>query len=273
MLPFGRYSTSHTIGIIARFEFREHLRNRWLLSYGACFLVLANLILYLGGSNPLQASGSLLSLMLLLVPVFSLIFGSVSFMETLPFMEILAAQPITRRNIYLGKWLGLGSSLSLAFIVGLGLATIMRINWIGQGMATLCLLLALGALLSFVFVSIAFLLANLSNRKEIVFGMALSAWFFFFVLHDLVLFGLVASLGDYPLERLIFVMSLLNPIDLARVLVTLQMDISELMGASGAVMKGFLGGKQGIAFGSTVLVLWSVIPLVIGVRLFNKRNL
>ena len=97
----------HTIFIVTRFEFFEHFRNRWIIIYGLSFLILANLIIYVGGANPLQASGSLLSLVLLLVPIFSLIFGSISFTETLPFMELMTAQPVSRRDIYFGKCLGL----------------------------------------------------------------------------------------------------------------------------------------------------------------------
>ena len=149
----------------------------------------------------------------------------------------------------------------------------MRMNTTHHGITTFVMLLALGIILSFVFVSISFLLANLSPRKEVVFGLALSLWFYFFVLHDLIMFGLVVSFGDYPLESLILIMSILNPIDLARVLLTLQMDISSLMGASGAVMKHFFGGSTGIIFGTFLLFMWIVIPLITGVKLFNKRNL
>lgn len=265
-------SPSHTIFIVTRFEFFEHFRNRWLILYGLSFLVLASLIIYVGGANPLQASASLLSLVLLLVPIFSLIFGSISFTETLPFMELMTAQPVSRRDVYFGKFLGLGSSLSLSFVLGMGIAALMRMNTEDHGMTTFAILLVLGVLLSFLFVSIAFLLANLSLRKEVVFGSALSLWFYFFVLHDFIMMGLVVSFSDYPLESLVFTMSILNPIDLTRALLTLQMDNSSLMGASSAVMNRYLGGTTGIVFGLFMLFVWIVIPLIAGVKLFHRRD-
>lgn len=263
----------NTTLIVSQFEFFEHFRNRWIIAYGILFLLLANLILYLGGANPLQASGSLLSLVLLLVPIFSLIFGSISFTESLPFMELMTAQPVSRRAIYLGKYLGLSSSLSLSFLLGMGSAVLMRVNSNDHGIGTLTILLLLGIILSFVFVSISFFLSNLSTRKEIVFGLALTAWFYFFILHDLIMFSIVVNFGDYPLESLIFTMSALNPIDIVRVILTLQMDLSSLMGASGAIMNKFFGGVGGMLFGMFMLLLWTTLPLILGIKIFTKKDL
>ena len=259
--------------VIARFEFFEHFRNRWVLLYGTSFLLLANLVIYLGGANPLQASGSLLSLVLLLVPIFSLIFGSISFTESLSFMELMIAQPILRRQIYIGKFLGLSFSLSVAFLLGMGIAMLMGVNVHDYGLLAFGMLLILGIFLSFIFVSIAFLIANLSKRKEIVFGLVLVVWFYFFILHDLIMFSLVVSFGDYPLEALILIMSSINPIDLSRVLLALQMDLSSIMGASGKLINQFFGNLWGIAIGAILLSSWAIVPLLLGMRIFNRRSL
>lgn len=273
VLPQTGTGKRRTLLTIARFEFFENIRNRWLLGYGISFFVLGNLIVYLGGRNPLQASGSLLSLVLLVVPLFSLVFGSISFTESLGFMELLAAQPVARRDLYLGKWLGLGTGLSLAFVLGMGGGSLLWINHAGPGFFAYFLLLLLGAALSYVFVAIAFLLSNLSDRKEVVFGLTLAVWFFFFVLHDLLILGTVILFGDYPLEWAIFVLSAINPIDLVRVLLTLQLDLSALMGVTGAVFQKYLGGAAGAGLGLALLLIWAAGPLWLGLRIFGKRNL
>ena len=269
----ARPNKRQTILTIARFEFFEHIRNKWLITYCISFFLLGNLIVYLGGRNPLQASGSLLSLVLLMVPLFSLIFGSISFTESLGFMELLAAQPVLRRDLYLGKWLGLGTGLGLAFLVGMGGGSLLRIDPAEQGFLPYLLLLVLGAGLSYIFVGIAFLISNLSDRKEVVFGLTLTVWFFFFILHDLLILGIVVLLGDYPLEWVIVILSVANPIDLVRVIMTLQMDLSALMGVTGAVFQRYLGGVGGAALGSLLLLFWAALPLVLGSRIFARRNL
>ncbi|MBE8221953.1 MAG: ABC transporter permease subunit [Bdellovibrionales bacterium] len=264
---------NNTIIKVLQFEFYENLRNKWVFYYSGLFFILTYLIIRFGGAQPLQASGSLLSLVILLVPIFSLIFGSVSFIETLGFMELMAAQPVKRSSIYIGKCLGLSISLSMSFLLGMGLAIILSLSHSDKGLGTIIMLLVLGVMLSFVFVSFAFLLANLSNKKEIVLGLVLTIWFYFFILHDLIMFGVVVSFGDYPLEWLILTMSALNPIDLSRVIITLHMDLSSLMGASGALIYNFFGGAKGIVLGMSMLCLWFTAPLLIGIKIFNKRNL
>ena len=99
--------------------------------YGLSFFCFIQHDYILGRTNPLQASGSLLSLVLLLVPIFSLIFAAFLF-ESLPFMELMSAQPVSRTKIYIGKILGLGIALSLSFNWN-GAAALLRMNYDANG--------------------------------------------------------------------------------------------------------------------------------------------
>lgn len=258
---------------IVRFEFYENIRNRWLILYGLFFLVFCVLILYLGGSSPGQAAGSLLSLVLLIIPLFSLIFASVSFSNSLSFMEILLTHSVSRTELYLGKWLGLGAGLSLSFVLGLGVGSVLNMNLSGAGFGGYFLLLGLGVYLTFIFTGLAFLIVNYAARKETVFVLALAVWLFFFVLYDLLVLGVVVLFGDYPLEGPVLVLAVLNPIDLARIVLTLQMDLSALMGYTGALLRLYLGGAGGIAVAFFCLSLWVLVPLFLGLRRFLRRNL
>lgn len=263
----------HPLRSILYFEFRENIRNKWLLMYGLSFFLLCGAILYLGASDPLQASGSLLNLILLLVPLFSFVFGSLSFTDSLPFSEILIAQPLSRRAIYCGKWLGLSVGLSLSFLVGMGLASLFQLNAEQGGFASYFFLLWLGVLLTFAFVSLAFLLANLVRKRELIFGWVLLFWFAFYVLYDLMVMGVALAFGDYPLEIPMLLLMFLNPIDLARVLLLMQMDLSAMMGFSGAIFQKYLGHHAGMALGSLALLLWIALPAYGGLKRFERRDL
>lgn len=268
-----KISFKNPILTIALFEFRENVRNKWLLVYGLSFLLLSGLITYLGSSDPLQASGSLLNLMLLLVPLFSLVFGSISFSESLSFSEILVAQPISRKEIFLGKWLGLGVGLSLSFLIGMGVGSFFQLNLVRDGIEAYLFLLLLGVLLTFTFLSISFHMVNVAKKRELIFGLVLINWFFFFVLYDLIIMGIALLFGDYPLEVPMLVLVFLNPIDLARVLLLMQIDLSALMGYSGAIFQKYLGHTDGMIVGSAFLLIWVFVPAWLGFKSFKRRDL
>jgi Cu-processing system permease protein len=66
---------------------------------------------------------------------------------------------------------------------------------------------------------------------------------------------------DYPLERFALAGTLFNPVDLARVLILLELDLSAIMGYSGAVFKRFFGTGAGMAISASALLIWSLVPL------------
>ncbi len=263
----------HPFMTIAWFEFRENIRNTWLAIYGASFLVFSALITYAGANEPLQASASLLNLVLLLVPLFSLVFGSLSFSESLPFHEILVALPLQRRSIYWGKWIGLGLGLSLSFLMGMGLGSLLQLNPTQQGFGGYFLLLALGVLLTFIFLGLAFLVVNLARRRELIFGWILLAWFGFFVAYDAMVVGIVLLFGDYPLEGPMLTLVFLNPIDLVRVMLLLHMDLAAMMGYSGAIFQKYLGQQTGLLTGGLALLLWIWLPAWLGLKSFERKDL
>ena len=75
-----------------------------------------------------------------------------------------------------------------------------------------------------------------------------------------------------PLEPFVLFMSFLNPIDLARVALTLQMDLSSLLGAERAMIKHYFSGNLGVLLCSVVLFLWVFVPVLMGARLFKKKR-
>lgn len=81
------------------------------------------------------------------------------------------------------------------------------------------------------------------------------------------------AFSDYPLEKLTILISCLNPIDLARIMVLLKMDISALMGYTGAVFNQFFGSSIGIIVSVLAMLTWVIIPIGIALRVFKEKNL
>ena len=120
--------------------------------------------------------------------------------------------------------------------------------------------------------SIALLAAVLTRDKAKGIGVALLLWFYFALLYDALLLYLMFSFADYPLEKALLVFISLNPIDLARVVVLLQMDISALMGYTGALFSEFLGTGWGMAFALAVLLLWLFVPIGVAVGSISEER-
>jgi Cu-processing system permease protein len=78
--------------------------------------------------------------------------------------------------------------------------------------------------------------------------------------HELFLLTLIAF-EDYPLDTFSLGATILNPIDLSRILILLKLDISALLGYTGAVFKKFLGTQLGFLISAAALLLWTILPI------------
>jgi len=184
------------------------------------------------------------------------------------FIELLAAQPIRRSLIVWSTFFGLAVAMTLAVLIGIGIPVALY-----APNATGLTLVIVAAALSVAFVSIALLAAVLTRDKAKGIGAALLLWFYFALLYDALVLFLMFSFADYPLEKAMLAFISLNPIDLARVVVLLQMDISALMGYTGALFREFLGTGWGIGFAVVVLLLWVFVPISVAVRVFRRKDL
>jgi Cu-processing system permease protein len=78
--------------------------------------------------------------------------------------------------------------------------------------------------------------------------------------------------GDRAIERPMLGLMIANPVDLARVLLLLQFDLSALMGYTGAVFQRFFSGARGTAIAASALAVWVVAPVLFGLRMFERRD-
>jgi len=55
--------------------------------------------------------------------------------------------------------------------------------------------------------------------------------------------------------------------------VLMKLDISALMGFTGAVYKQFFGSSFGLFYTIGIMLFWITLPLLASVRIFKKKNL
>lgn len=252
---------------IIKYVMTDILRNRIVLVYTIFLLVTSFSVFGLEDNNS-KGLLSLLNIILLIVPLVSIIFSTIYVYNSAEFMELLVSQPLKRRTIWLSLFTGLGGSLSIAFFIGAGIPVLLyQFNAIGF------MMMGVGILLSIIFVAVAMLAAVQTRDKAKGIGVAILLWLYFSILFDGLVLFLLFQFADYPLEKAMIGVSALNPIDLSRILILLHMDVSAMMGYTGAIFKDFFGTGVGIVISFSVLLLWAVVPVWLATRKFNRKDL
>lgn len=252
---------------LTRYVLYDILRNRIVLLY-AVFLFLITAGLFQVEENSSKAILSLLTIVLTVLPLVSLIFTTIHYYNSYEFIELMLAQPVSRTRVLLSEYGGLALSLLGAFWLGVGVPVLFY-----SPDATGVSLLITGSLLTLVFISMALFTSVYSRDKARGIGLALLLWFYFSLIYDGLLLMLLFALSDYPMEKTTLLLSALNPIDLARIVIMLKMDVSALMGYTGAIYKNFFGSAYGVVFTLGVLVVWAALPLVLAQRKFLKKDM
>lgn len=209
-----------------------------------------------------------MNIILMVVPLVSIVFATIHFYNSYEFIELMLAQPVNRKVIFLSEYAAVSLSMMFAYLAGVGIPALLF--GFSSSMATL---LFSGTMLTLVFVSFAFLASVLTRDKAKAIGIALLFWFYFSLLYDGLVLWVIYTFSDYPLENVTLALVSLNPVDLARILMLLQLDISALMGYTGAFYKDFFGSQIGFIFSSAILCFWIAAPILTAARIFNKKDL
>ncbi|MBX2906129.1 MAG: ABC transporter permease subunit [Taibaiella sp.] len=252
---------------IVKYILLDILKNKIVLGY-TLFLFAITFSVFSLEDNTQKGMLSLLNLILFIVPLVCIIFSTIYIYNSSEFIELLVSQPIKRKSIWLSIFVGLASALSLAFTVGAGIPVL-----IYEPSATGMTMMLMGLLISIIFVAIAMLAAVSTRDKAKGIGFSILLWIYFSLLFDGLVLFLLFQFADYPLEKAMIVISGLNPIDLGRILILLKMDVSALMGYTGAVFKSFYGTEMGLIISIFVMFLWAAIPLLFSLKKFNRKDL
>lgn len=252
---------------LSKYVLYDILRSKIIIAY-ALFLFAVSFSLFQLEGNESKALQSLLNIILIVLPLVSIVFATTHYYNSYEFIELMLAQPLSRKKILLSEYGGVSLSLSCAFLAGTGIP-ILLCSFNGTGLA----ILFTGVMLTLIFTSLAFLASVLARDKAKGIGIALLLWFYFTLIYDYLLFLILFNFSDYPLEKIIPLFSSLNPVDLGRIFIMLKMDVSALMGVTSAMYQHFFGSATGILFTAGIMLLWAIVPLLIAMRIFSKKDI
>lgn len=252
---------------ITKFVIIDILKNRIILIYTLILCVFSWSIFSLE-DNTSKGIMSLLNVILLTVPLVSIIFGNIYMYNSAEFIELLVSQPVKRSAIWSSMFLGLTLALNTSFFIGIGLPVLLFV----PSMTGITVIFS-GMLITTVFVSIAMLCAILMRDKARGIGLSIMIWLFLSLIYDGLVLFFMFQYADYPIEKPMAILAASNPIDLARIQVLLQVDVAVLMGYTGAIFKKMFGTSIGLMVSLFIMFLWIMLPYLLSLRLFNKKDL
>ena len=211
---------------------------------------------------------TILNVILFTVPLVSILFATIYLYNSAEFIELLLRQHIERGQIWISLFLGLSLSMILAFFVGAGIPLLINSpDSIGF------MMLINGCLITIIFTALAFLSSIITRDKAKGIGIAIMTWLFFALLFDGLVLFLLFQFQDYPIENAMVAITALSPIDLARIQILLHLDVSAMMGYTGAIFKDFFGTAVGLIASFVLLSLWAILPFFISLKKFKTKDL
>jgi Cu-processing system permease protein len=258
----GQYLT------LFRSELFNLIRARWLLPYALVMGGMAAALLQFAADST-GAAPSLQELTLLILPLVSAIYSTIYWYNSESFTVLLLTQPVPRGKVYLARWSAISLGLSTAYVLSVGAACLAAGHLSGGAF----LILGLGVALTMAFVGLGLLVGVLVEDKMKGIGITFVAWLYCALLHDALVFLVLSSLGDYPVEVPGLTLLMVNPIDLARITFLLTFDLTAMMGYTGRILQKILSGPAGIILSGATLALWIGAPLLLGIRAFRRRDL
>ena len=260
------------IGVIAGKEFWDRIRNRWVLAVAVVFTALALVIAYFGSAQQGSVGfrgvevtiASLVSLVIYLVPLIALILGFDAIVgeRERGSLDLLLSMPITRLELLLGKFFGLSAALSFSTIAGFGFAGVVLASNMSLGALFHYFgFIVSSILLGMSFLSLAVTVSVMATDRTSASGIAIALWFFFVLVFDLLLLGLLVAtggelggIGGNLFPYLLF----LNPADIFRILNIFTLEEVRTLYGLATVFPATLSNPWLLG---GVMVLWIVGPL------------
>ncbi|WP_275096555.1 ABC transporter permease [Sedimenticola hydrogenitrophicus] len=269
---------------ICQKEFKDGLRNRWIVAISLIFALLAIGLAYFGsaaagrvGFSSLPTTIiSLASLAVFIIPLIALMLSYDSLVgeDENGTLLLLLSYPLSRWQLVLGKMLGHGLILALSTLLGFGAAAlVMGLFSDTTGWAALIPAFALfilsAILLGWIFIAFAYVISAVVTEKSRAAGLSLFLWFLFVLVFDLGLLGLLVGTKGKVDAQLFPYLLLLNPTDIFR-LVNISYFAQDQL-------SGLMAIAQHVRLGTGALLItltgWLLLPILLSLWLFNRREL
>jgi ABC-type transport system involved in multi-copper enzyme maturation permease subunit len=280
----------NVIYTIAKKEFMDNIRNKWIIVIAVLFIILTIASSYLAGA---QAGGddvfggmedtvaALMSIYVLLVPLIAILLGfsTIAGEAETGALYVVLSYPVRRIEVLIGKFLGLGSVLAVTPIIGFGLSGVIIAATVGadEGIGFL-VFIALAIVLGLMYLSLIIFISSLvkTRIRAIAGGILL---FFWAMIYGILIFGVyIASGGSFEdfitpgvmtsLPDWFWGSIVISPSDINQMAVMRAFELNQAFGFS-IEAPDFL--NMGLLL--SVQFVWIIIPLILAYIFFKRRDI
>lgn len=279
-------------GIIAiiKKEYRDAIRNRWLIIISSIFFILSIVISYFGISGKeigfhgiKDTVMTLISLISFLVPIISIMlgYGSIINEREKGSLNVLLSYPLTRAEVFIGKYFGLSMVLLTTIFVGFGGAGIViafgsscSINWL-----SFLLFLIATFIVGMIFLGFSMVMSVVAKKRSMAIGMAVFTWFFFTMIIGVLLLGIYAATGGNIQEYMegnlesipdwLWKAMFFSPLDTYQMFICLLYNVKTFFGYSVPAVPSYV--NTGTTF--LGIFLWAIASPILAMILFRKKDL
>jgi Cu-processing system permease protein len=267
---------------LVRKELRDAFRNRWFVSYTVAFALLTLGLSYLSrvGTSMSGFSGfgptaaAMINLVLLIVPLMALTIGagSLTAERERGMLAYLLAQPVSRVELILAKFIGIAVALLGSLAIGFGAAGAVLASQADPAQLRIFLsLVLLSGALALAMLSVGVFISTIARRSNAAMGAAILTWLVIVFLGDL---GLMGSAVLFKLQaQELFFLAVVNPTQAFKLAAIGGFDSNlDALGPAGLYAVNTFGAALPAVLVACLLA-WFVIPLLGSILVFSRRPL
>ena len=273
---------------VAKKEFEDNIRNKWITTLITIFVILTIATSYFAGSREADSSSLgemedtitvLLSISVILIPLIAIMLGyaTISGECESGSLYVVLAYPIRRREVLLGKFIGLGAVIVFSTIIGFGTGGIIIAVLAGTSEWTsYVVFIGLTILLGLLYLSVSIFFSTLTSKRSTSLGLGVLIFFWSMIFCIILMAVYLGGGGSYDelltgettFPNWMWWAILLSPMDMNQVAVLRAFGIEEVF--------GFLmefPTFMTLSLLVTVQLIWIIVPLILAYYVFERRDI
>lgn len=263
---------------LVRRELHDAVRRYWFLVNAGAFALAGFMFMAFGQSEALilgyrgfaRSLAGLMQLALIFVPLMALVpaVSAIAGEREVGTLDYLLAQPLTRAQVFVGKWLGVVIAAVLSVVIGFAITGATAAAK-GVPSGPIAALLGCTVLLAITFVSLGIWISSLTSSRTRATSLGLTIWVALVGLGSL---GVMSAFVQWGLPAwALQVWAIVNPVEAYRLATISILDPEVgILGTVGQALIDDLGQGGLIALAVTSLFAWSGVAFIAGLRVFSK---